>query len=77
MGKGYLHFFEAWYVDKGCLVRLKLNSCSFLEVHISDNDFRAFFYAELIHHPDRNVAGALLSDELEIAAVGFDSHLRI
>ena len=51
-------------IDKGGLVRLDLYVGSLLKVHVSQDDLRALLYAEIVHHPDWNVAHALLRREL-------------
>lgn len=56
-------------------MRLDLNVGSLIEVHVSQDDLGAFLDAQIIHHPDRDVAHAFLSRELKDATVGLDSHL--
>lgn len=67
--------FGVGQVDECCLVRLDLNVGSLIEVHVSQDDLGAFLDAQIIHHPDRDVAHAFLSRELKDATVGLDSHL--
>ena len=56
---------------------LDLDIGTFLQVHVSQDDFRALFNAQVMHHPDRYVAHALLSGELEHATVRLDAHLGV
>ena len=51
-------------IDESGLMRLYLHVSSLLKVHVSQNDLRALFNAKIVHHPDRNVAHALLRREL-------------
>ena len=45
-------------------MRLDLHVGSLLKVHVSQDDLRALLNAEIVHHPDWNVAHALLRREL-------------
>ena len=56
---------------------LDLDIGSLLQVHVSQNDLRALLNAKIVHHPDRYMAHAFLSRELQHAAVRLDSHLRV
>ena len=51
-------------IDESSLMRLDLHVSSFLKVHVSQNYLRALLNAKIVHHPDRNVAHALLRREL-------------
>lgn len=64
-------------VDEGRLVRLNLHVGSLLQVHVPQDDLRSFLDAEVVHHPDWDVAHSLLSGELEHAAISLDAHLRV
>ena len=64
-------------IDKSCLVGSDLHIGTFLEVHVSQNDFAALFNAQVVHHPDWDVAHALLGRELKHTAVGLQTHLRV
>ena len=43
---------------------LDLHIGSLLKVHVSQDDLRALLNAEIVHHPDGNVAHAFLRGEL-------------
>ena len=64
-------------IDESGLVGSDLHIGTFLEVHVTQNDFAALFNAQVVHHPDWDVAHALLSGELEHAAVRLDAHLGV
>ena len=56
-----LHSFGVRQLNKGRLMRLYLHVGSFLKVHVAQNNLRSLFNAEVVHHPNRDVAHALLS----------------
>jgi len=58
-------------------VRLDLDEGTLLKVHVSEDNLRAFFDAKVVHHPNRDMAHALLSGEFENTAVGLDAHLGV
>jgi len=58
-------------------MRLDLHVSSFLKVHVPQNNLRALFNAEVVHHPNGNVAHTLLSREFEYTAVSLYAHLRV
>jgi len=58
-------------------MRLELDVGALLEVYVADDDFGALLQTQQVHHPDRDVTHVLLRDELEIAAVCFETHLWI
>lgn len=58
-------------------MRNNFDEGSLLQVHVSEDDLGAFAYAEVLHHPDRDVAHAFFSRELQHSAVGLDSHLGV
>ena len=62
-------------IDESSLVGSNLHIGTLLEVHVSQNDLAALFNAQVVHHPDGDVAHALLGGELEHTAVGFQAHL--
>ena len=64
-------------IDESGLVGSDLHIGTFLEVHVSQNDFAALFNAQVVHHPDWDVAHALLGRELKHTAVGLQTHLRV
>ena len=51
-------------INESGLMRLDLDVGALLKVHVSQDNLRALLYAEIVHHPDGNVAHALLRREL-------------
>ena len=43
---------------------LDLDIASLLKIHVSQDNLRALLNAEIVHHPDGNVAHALIRREL-------------
>ena len=64
-------------VDESSLVGSNLHIGTFLQVHVTQNNLTALFNAQVVHHPDGDMAHALLSGELEHAAIGLQTHLRV
>ena len=58
-------------------MRLNFDIGALLQIHVPQDDLRALLDAEIVHHPDRDVAHALLSGELEHTAVGLEAHLAV
>ena len=51
-------------VDEGGLMWLDLHVGSLLKIHVPQDDLRALLNAEIVHHPDGDVAHALFRGEL-------------
>ena len=58
-------------------MRLDLDKSTLLKVHVSQDNLRALFDAQVVHHPDWDMAHAFLSREFEHTAVSLDSHLGV
>ena len=56
---------------------LDLDVGALLQIHVPQDDLGALLNAEIVHHPDRNVAHALLGGELEHTTVGLQAHLAV
>lgn len=64
-------------LDEGRVVRSDLDVGPLLQIHVSQDDLGALFDAQVVHHPNRDVAHALLRRELKHTAVGLQAHLRV
>ena len=64
-------------VNECRLVRPNLHIRALLQVHITQDNLTAFLDAEIVHHPDGNVAHALFRGEFEDTTKSLDAHLRV
>ena len=64
-------------VNECCLVRANLHIASFLQIHVTQDNFATLLNAQVVHHPDGDVAHAFFSREFKHTTEGLDSHLRV